>query len=83
MKKISILLVLLFVGLMIMNVQLELDSKVVFSDLALENIEALAESELNHCEICYGFEMNSNGNCKICELVGGDVVCDIHDQIPC
>ena len=55
MKKISILLVLLFVGLMIMNVQQELDSKVVFSDLALENIEALAEGEIEDGVYhCYG-----------------------------
>lgn len=59
------------------------ESEVKFSDLALENIEALAESELNHCEICYGFEMKIYTNCKVCELIGGDVVCDIHDQVPC
>lgn len=50
MKKIGILL---FLGLVIMNVQQGMDSENVFSDLVLENIEALAEGEsedgVYHC----------------------------------
>ena len=59
-------------------------NEVDLSDLTLENMEALASGETSHCSICQGFELQSTKDgCKICVLIGGDFVCNIHDQVPC
>ncbi|MBE6301162.1 MAG: hypothetical protein E7085_04810 [Parabacteroides distasonis] len=58
-------------------------NEVDLSDLTLENMEALASGETSHCMICQGFEMRYQGNCSICVLVGGNVVCHVQEQVPC
>ena len=54
--------------------------EVKLSDLALENVEALARDEII-CTNCQGFVMKTSGSCKICERGSG--TCNIHDQEPC
>jgi len=55
-------------------------NEVQLSDLALENVEALARDE-TICTNCQGFVLETNGSCKIC--VRGSGTCNIHDQEPC
>ena len=53
--------------------------EVELSDLALENVEALARNEI---ENYYDFHLVSySSGCKICERDG--TWCNVHDQVPC
>ena len=50
------------------------------SDLAMENVEALAQGEI---ENYYNFKLKSYDNgCKICKPETGSW-CNVHDQVPC
>ena len=53
----------------------------VMSDLALANVEALADD--NEIENYHGFALKSYTNgCKICQREDGGI-CNVHDQVPC
>ena len=48
------------------------------SDLALANVEALAQSEI---EIYHDFHLVQEGSCQVCRRSGG--TCNVHSQVPC
>ena len=56
------------------------NKEVELSDLAMENVEALAQGEI---ENYYNFKLKSYDNgCKICKPETGSW-CNVHDQVPC
>lgn len=56
------------------------NKEVELSDLAMENVEALAQGEI---ENYYNFKLIPYpSGCKICERKDG-YWCNVHDQVPC
>lgn len=57
-----------------------IQKKITVSDLALNEVEALANPEI---EDYYGFDLECYGNgCCICVRRDG-CTCNVHDQVPC
>lgn len=77
-KIVSLFFVIALVAVSCWNVY-QSKQQVTFSDLVLENIEALARNEI---EDYYNFHLVSySSGCKICEW--GGTWCNVHDQEPC
>lgn len=56
------------------------NKEVELSDLAMENVEALAQGEI---ENYYNFQLVSYpSGCEICKRKDG-YWCNVHDQVPC
>ena len=56
------------------------NKEVELSDLAMENVEALAQGEI---ENYYNFKLKSyESGCEICQPHNGSW-CNVHDHVPC
>ena len=64
------------------GVNKSMKSEANLSDLALNNVEALANGEI---EDYYGYQLKEyESGCKICEFCDWcDSWCNVHDQVPC
>lgn len=80
MKKVKIAIALLsLVALVGFNLFVNLTDSTDPSTLLLDNVEALADGEI---ENYYNFELKNVGSCKICTR-RDSYWCNVHDQVPC
>ena len=80
MKKVKIAIALLsLVALVGFNLFVNLTDSTDPSTLLLDNVEALADGEI---ENYYNFKLNNEGSCKICQRENGYWF-NVHDQVPC